>query len=353
MIYKYLFFVLVFLTSSQIISQEDFFEPSTTVGGYGELHFNRATKNDNSTNKLDFHRFVLFYGHQWTEKWSFKSEVELEHNFVSGDNGELELEQAYIDYHHATWFGFQAGVILPSIGLLNEYHEPPLFFGVERPTYAKYIVPTTWFGNGIAFYGQHSNFDYRLTIMEGLNAEKISQGKGIRSARIKGFKPKADQFLYNLRLNYLGINGLKVGTSLSFTNAMGDSINNSVTLIEVHIKYVYNQLHLVGEFGNIGYGEGELKSSRGYYVDLGYNFGKLLKTTTKVIPFIRYTNYNTAASTLQGGDSEKKYNKTKWMLGFVVLPISEVVFKFDYSELEVELSKIKTKHLNFGVGYMF
>lgn len=345
--------IMLLLTASFLISQDEFFEPSSTVGGYGEMHYNRTTKNDQSTNTLDFHRFVIFYGHQWSEKWSLKAEVEIEHNFVSGGNGELELEQAYIDYNHAKWFGFQVGVLLPSVGLINEFHEPPLFFGVERPDYNKSIVPTTWFGNGIAFYGNLKGFDYKLTIMEGLNADKISASKGIRSARQKGFKSNADDLLYNARVDYLGINGLKVGVSFSYNNAIGDSTNNSVTLIEGHLKYVRNNLHLSAEFGNIGYGEGDLESSTGYYADLGYNIGDLLGCTIQIIPFARYSNYNTASSTVQGGDSERAYNNTKWMIGMVVLPISEVVFKIDYSEVKVDLTDAKTKYLNLGVGYMF
>lgn len=344
---------ILLLLTKIIYSQEDFVESSTTIGGYGELHYNKTSLEDQTSNVLDFHRFVLFYGHQWNEKWSFKAEVEIEHNFVADGEGELELEQAFVDYHYSNWFGFQAGVLLPSVGLLNESHEPPLFFGVERPDYNKAIIPTTWFGNGISLYGNYYDFDYKLTIMEGLNADKINSKNAIRSARQKGFKSDADDLLYNARIDYLGINGLKVGVSFTYNNATGDSINNAVSLMEGHLKYSKNNLHLVGEYGNISYGEGDLETSSGYYVDLGYNVGDLLNCKSQVIPFVRYSNYNTASSTFQGGDTEKKYNKTQWMVGLNVLPISEVVFKIDYSEVEVDLTKQKTKLFNIGVGYMF
>ena len=96
-----LYFFLVILTSSSIIfAQDDFFESTTTVGGYGELHYNKTTTDNATKNVLDFHRFVMFYGHQWNDDWSFKAEVELEHNFVKEGEGELELEQAYVDYHY-------------------------------------------------------------------------------------------------------------------------------------------------------------------------------------------------------------------------------------------------------------
>jgi hypothetical protein len=70
-------------------------------GGYGELHYNNwdNSKIGGSDKKeIDFHRFVLFFGHDFTDKIRFFSELEVEHS-LSGDGkpGEVELEQAYID----------------------------------------------------------------------------------------------------------------------------------------------------------------------------------------------------------------------------------------------------------------
>ena len=187
---KTIFTIVFWGIITMAIAQDEFFQPGSSIGGYGELHWNKANDADGNQNKntMDFHRFIVYYGYNWTEKWSFKSEVELEHNnVIIGDaEGELELEQAYVNYHAGNW-GFQGGVILPTAGLLNEYHEPPLFLSVERPNYSKYIIPTTWFGNGFAFYGNYSDFNFRLAIMEDLEGENISSS-GIRDGRGKGFK---------------------------------------------------------------------------------------------------------------------------------------------------------------------
>ena len=166
---KTIFTIVFFGIINMAIAQDEFFQPGSTIGGYGELHWNKASDADGNSTKniMDFHRFIIYYGYNWTEKWSFKSEVELEHNFVSDGEGKLELEQAFVNYHAGNW-GFQGGVILPTAGLLNEYHEPPLFLSVERPAYSKYIIPTTWFGNGFAFYGNISDFKFRLALMEDL-----------------------------------------------------------------------------------------------------------------------------------------------------------------------------------------
>ena len=70
----------------------------TTISGYGELHYNNLSAADPShdLDLIDFHRFVLFFGHEFNDKARFYSEFELEHS-LSGDGapGEVELEQAY------------------------------------------------------------------------------------------------------------------------------------------------------------------------------------------------------------------------------------------------------------------
>ena len=347
---------LITLTCSNVSAQDEdmFFEPKSTLGGYGELHYNHVEPEEGEiTQTLDFHRFVLFYGYNWNEKWSFKSEVELEHNFVKDGQGELELEQAYVNYHHADWFGFQVGVILPSAGLINEYHEPPLFLSVERPDYHKNIIPTTWFGNGAAVYGSYRGFSYKAVVMEGLNSDKFSASSGIRSGRRKGFKSDARNLLYNLRLDYTNIPGLKFGGSITYNKANGEETENKIVLVEGHAQYNNYGVYSVFEIGNIAYETGDFEQSIGYYFDLGYNVGRLLKSDIKIIPFFRWTQYNTAATSPFGRDFEDQHETQKWMVGLSIKPIDSVVFKVDFSEKTVGADDVKTTLFNLGAGYMF
>ncbi len=341
---------------------EMLFSPKTTIGGYGEMHYNQVKQeNGNSTGTLDFHRFVLFYSHAWTEQWSFKSEIELEHNFVKDGQGELELEQAFVDFHHSDAFGFQAGVILPSVGFINEYHEPPLFFGVERPNYSKHIIPTTWFGNGAAVYGKLLGVDYRFVLMEGLDGTKFSASSGLRSGRQKGYKAEATHPLFNLKLESRAINGMILGGSFSHMKAP-DTLNNMAsvnptTLAEVHLNLKRGGLIVQGELGQINYGEPELvsgvTSARGYYLDLGYDIGSFLKMKGEFIPWIRFSDINTAAAS-EGVDAsiEADHHDSQWMLGVQLKPIPQVVYKLDYGKLTPENGDASTL-FNLGVGYMF
>jgi hypothetical protein len=107
----------------------------TTLGGYGELHYNNLRDQKGSSNKdqMDFHRFVLFVNHEFNDKMRLVTELELEHS-LSGDGkpGEVELEQAYIQYDLTAKTSITGGLFLTPVGILNETHEPPTFYGVER-----------------------------------------------------------------------------------------------------------------------------------------------------------------------------------------------------------------------------
>ena len=340
-------FVMVIATLA--MAQDDFFQPGYTIGGYGELHYNRAQNgNDDATITLDFHRFIIYYGYNWTEEWSFKSEVELEHNFVSGGNGELELEQAFVNYH-SNLFGFQAGVILPSVGLINEYHEPPLFISVERPEYSKYVIPTTWFGNGFALYGSMSGLNMRFVLMEDMEGEGI--GAGIRSGRGKGYKTTAYDWVKNISVNYTGIAGLRIGGSYTMNNAPIDNNPDSTVsfgLGEINLKYEANNIYAVMEYGNISYENNPsgYTSSGGFYLDLGYNVAGFVGLEGRLIPWFRYSDYN------RGNDNADKHY-TIQRFGLTYWPISSVVFKFDYGTHQTESADDVKTQINVGVGYNF
>ena len=83
-------------------------ETRLPVSGYMDFHFN---KPQGEPAQLDFHRFVLLFGHSFSNRIKFWSEVELEHAFVEGreEKGELELEQAYLDFLVKPYFNFRGG----------------------------------------------------------------------------------------------------------------------------------------------------------------------------------------------------------------------------------------------------
>ena len=83
-------------TADQVdVNAEESVFSHTSIGGYGELHYNNYEDKDA---KVDFHRFVLFFGHEFSDSIRFFSEFELEHSLAGDDKpGEVELEQAYVE----------------------------------------------------------------------------------------------------------------------------------------------------------------------------------------------------------------------------------------------------------------
>lgn len=56
----------------------------TTLGGYGEVHYNNLETGDASSTKeaIDFHRCVMFTGYQFTDSPRFLSELEVERSIA-------------------------------------------------------------------------------------------------------------------------------------------------------------------------------------------------------------------------------------------------------------------------------
>ena len=154
-----------------------------------ELHYNKPQFQDGV---LDFHRFVLLVTHRFSDRVRFVSEIEIEHAVVEGleEGGELELEQAYLDFLLTRAFNLRAGMLLVPLGIINERHEPPVFHGVERPLVDTVIIPTTWFEVGAGVHGEIGRgWRYRAYVMAPLNAAEFSAEEGVRegaAARLGG-----------------------------------------------------------------------------------------------------------------------------------------------------------------------
>ena len=81
------------------------------------------------------------------------------------------------------------------MGIVNEYHEPTTFNGVERPNLDSKIVPTTWRELGAGFTGKFSDYSlkYQLYLTNGFlsyNGTGILRGvDGYRKEDKKEFSP--------------------------------------------------------------------------------------------------------------------------------------------------------------------
>ena len=322
-----------------------------SLGGYGELHYNALTGSGGASDKreIDFHRFVLTVGKEFNERVRFFSEFELEHALAGeGKSGEIELEQAYIDYDLNENHTARAGVFLVPVGLLNENHEPTRFHGVERNPVEKNIIPTTWWEAGVGLHGQLSDtLSYAAYLHSGLAAETNSYS--IRGGRQKVAKANASDPAATFALNY-AVPGVRIGGSVNVqsdvTQGEGGADPSSAWMGEVHmdlsrgkwgLRALYAQWALEGD------GPSAVGADRqfGWYVEPSYQVSDTLSV------FARYNQWNNKA-----GSSGSNGGKEQIDVGVNWKPHEQVVVKADYQWQDNENGK-NQDGLNLGVGYEF
>ncbi len=354
----------VTIFNSTLFSQT---EEATTVGGYGELHYNEP--DGDKTGQLDFHRFVLYLGHSFNDKLSFKSELELEHTKVEGtkSGSELSLEQAYLDWHFNQTIGLRAGIILPPVGIINQFHEPSTFHGIERPNVDRNIIPSTWRESGAGIYGSVAEgINYQLYVMAGLKASGFDSTSGIRGGRQSSFYSSPINPTFTGRVDYTASTDLKLGGSFFFGNTTegNDSLGKGfLSLLSADAQYSYDNLALraVAVLENLG--DAELINKKfkkgvgdqmiGYYLEAAYNVLPHLceESEQALYAFGRFEKYNTQAK-VTNITANPLFDRNEITLGLSYKPTYNTVFKFDYQFFNNAAEK-NTKQLNFGIGYNF
>lgn len=320
----------------------------TSLGGYGEHHWNRK-KGD--TDQVDAHRFVLFIGYEYSDDIRFFSELELEHSLAGdGKPGEVELEQAYIEWDYTEGHSVVMGQFLIPVGILNETHEPDTFYGVERNSVEKNILPATWWETGVMVHGEIAEgLSYNLAYHSGLNVESDGNSiDSIRSGRQKSAEASAEDIAYTGRIKYTGVKGLELGLTYQHQQDIGQGTtgeNNSADLVEVHA--VYN----VGGFGVRALWaewdiDGDVPEASGQDQQEGYYIEGSYKVLPKLGVFARFEEYDQSA----GDDTDSEVEVST--VGVNYWLADTVVLKADYQDQDKEPSG-GTDSVNFGIGWSF
>jgi hypothetical protein len=327
-------------------------DSKTSIGGYGELHYNNLENQGagDDVDEIDFHRFVLFFDHEFNDRLRLFTELELEHSLAGeGKEGEVELEQAYIQYDINDKHRVNAGLFLLPIGLLNETHEPNTFYGVERNSVENKIIPTTWWEGGVMFSGELAQgFSYDVAATGGL---KTSAGSdyAIRSGRQKVSEALADDFAYTARLKWTGIPGVELASSIQYQEDITQSLDadaGSAFLWEAHaaiqkgdfgLRALYATWDLDGD-GPESVGADE---QTGWYIEPSY------KVLSNLGVFARYSEWDNQAG--NSSDSEVE----EWTVGVNWWLDPQVAIKFDYQDQDAENEDNEYDGFNVGVGYQF
>lgn len=347
-----------------------------TLSGYGEINYNRYD-HEASRSEADLRRAVIGVGYRFSEDTRFVSEFELEHTVASSsDNGEIEVEQFYIDHRLNSWAAVKAGLILIPSGFLNEVHEPPRYYGVERNFVETAIIPSTEREGGIALHGSVFdgwNYDVGLTTSFNLAAWDFNSSEG-RESPLGAIHQelslaRAADFAEYAALNYNGLPGLTVGASV-FEGGIGQkqpgfqAQDSRFLLWETHARWTPGRWNLQALYAhgsisntqavnlaNIGSATPIPEAFHGWYLQAAY---KLWQHGGYALhPFVRYERFNTAdgyAAQPAGLGLAGAQTETVRTYGASFYITPDVVLKADYQDFGVQKNN---NRFNLGLGFQF
>jgi len=346
---------------------------AVTVGAYGEMTYNQP-EGDNG--EIDVQRLVLLFGYRFNEKTQFVTELEVEHV------EEIFVEQAFVNYAVGDNVSLRGGLMLVPMGIVNEYHEPTTFNGVERPAIDNVIVPTTWRELGVGVTGRFpdESITYQAYVFNGFKSTQadgnsgvsgfLQGSNGLRGGRQKGIRSTLDSPTLSTKVEYYGLPGLRLGLSGYFgqTQAADDveeieGANIGIAMVGLDARYAFQRFTARGQFIYASLSDTEAYNNltnkdlgsalMGYYVEGAYNLLSL-RAKQKLFAFARYEQYDTHASTEGALVRNDAYNRTDITTGLSYHIAPGVVVKGDYQfrDNKVDGGDVNDR-LNFGIGVWF
>ena len=345
-----------------------------SIAGYGEALFESFSKADQAgassgaTNQFDFLRAIIYAGYRFNDRFLFNSEIEIEHA------DEIFVEFAYVDYLVHENLGVRGGLVLLPMGLVNEFHEPTVFLGAERPVTEQRIIPSTWRENGGGVHGSAGMFSYRAFVVNGLDAAGFS-AHGVRGGRQKGSRTKAENFAFAGRLDATPTPGVFVGASVYRGGAgQGDividgrSLSVMTTIFDVHGQAQVRGFDVRGLFANLNIGDalqlnqvlaktgtsGVAEQMRGGYLQVGYDVLSQSNVLgeTQLTPYYRWERVDTQARMPVGFEPSPSTDNRYNTVGVEVKPIPNVVVKVDHMWVSND-AQSGVNQWNINLGYVF
>ena len=346
---------------------------AVTVGAYGELTYNQP---EASNGELDVQRLVLLFGYKFNDKTQFVTEVEFEHV------QEVYIEQAFVNYVIAPNVSLRGGLMLVPMGIINEFHEPTTFNGVERPEVDNAIIPSTWREIGFGVTGRFNEISlgYQAYVFNGFKST-VSDGEdgingylggasGLRGGRQKAIQSTIDSPTLSTKLDYYGIPGLRLGLAGYFGKTQAaddiediDGANIGISMIGLDARYAYQRFTARGQFVHASLSDTDAYNNltgndlgstlQGWYLEGAYNLLPQ-ENEQRLFAFVRYEEYDTNADTEGGLLKNDVYNRNDITTGLSYHIAQGVVLKGDYQFRDNAVSGGDVSNrLNFGIGVWF
>ena len=341
-------------------------DSGVSIAGYGEMLYENYASS--KTDQFDYLRAILYAGYRFNDRFLFNSEIEVEHA------KEIFVEFAYVDFLATENFGLRAGMLLIPMGLVNEFHEPTVFIGAERPVTEKSIIPSTWRENGGGIYGAFDKLAFRLYTVNGLNGSAFSSS-GVRGGRQKGGKAKANDFAVTGRVDFTPTPGMFFGASFyTGGSGQGDIVvedrNYGVrtSIFDAHaqvqargfdVRALFAQAMLddtpqLNEVLGLSGSAGVAEKMQGGYLQVGYDLLSQVASTGDVAftPYVRYEKVDTHAALAAGFTRNPSKNNTYTTFGLELKPIPGIVVKVDHMWVNNPVDS-GVDQFNVNVGYAF
>jgi hypothetical protein len=362
-------------------------ENKLNIGGYGEIHYNQPfANNKQELGQVDVHRMVLFFGYNFSPNTQFVTEIEYEYA------NEIWIEQLFLQQKINPSISFRAGLLLIPMGIINEYHEPTTFHGVERPIIDNKIAPSTWREIGFGLTGNilPLNLKYQAYLVNGFNGYDtkgvFSGANALRQGRQKGSKAYVNSPAFAGKIEYYGAKNLSLGLSayqglsqskLYHNLAKDDATNRlradssvvGISMLGADARYQQNGFELRGqlyytqltntkqynEFTRSSSSNNDLgKALVGYYIEAGYNVFKPFNSLKEeLIPFVRYEYFDTHHAIDEITTKNLAYQQTIITTGLTYKLTPNAAIKTDVQFTKSAASSTYNKVFNAGIGFMF
>lgn len=317
---------------------------NVSLGGYADLEYGDF-ENTNST--FTQHRWVINIGAFPHERLRFNSELEIEYGGpnVPNADGEVKVEQAYLDFLIAEGVNLRAGALLVPFGRYNLYHDSDLQNLTDRPIMAKDVVPTTWTEAGAGIFGEFNpvwgsyedlNLGYELYVVNGLDTGFSDTGLSGGRASLKADNNEDKSVVGRLTLSpwlnqELGVSGYWGGY---------DTANHDIKGIGFDTLSTIGSFELINEYA---YFDVEQSSAsdvanffQGAYSQLNYHFWpkfldeSFLGRGFKDPKMTLVGRYDWALISDDSDASLGENEETRWTAGLNYRPVDNFVFKFEY-----------------------
>ncbi len=166
-----------------------------TIGGYTEFSY---TDRGDRVPQFSQDKTVLEIGATLSDRIKLYIEFEqetgatIEPGNING--GEWEVEQGYLDFSINKAFNFRAGTMLVPVGRFNLYHEGFVNNFVNRPLVDRFVIPTTFWEEGVAVHGEPLDtkslgISYELGLYNPAIASHADSDIGFREISNEGGSP--------------------------------------------------------------------------------------------------------------------------------------------------------------------